>query len=186
MVPHLLSIAAFHKVRYGLLTFFADLFKPYLERSEIIKYADDATIIFPIRKSDTRQDISDMIKSEIENADHWCSLNKQKMNKNKLQIMTIGKQIPIDTQISFPFLEEIKILGLILNNKLNWKSHFDYVIKKANSRVFAFNKASKLLNKKELKILYQSSISSLFEYACPVFSVLTKEIQRKLRRIQQK
>ena len=84
-----------------------------------------------------------------------------------------------------------KLLGVLLREDLSWCDHVDYVIKKANSRLYALRKLKKAgLSDKDLVTIYSSFIRSRIEYASPAWSTLTQgqsdlieSIQRRALRI---
>jgi hypothetical protein len=62
----------------------------------------------------------------------------------------------------------------MISDDLSWNRHMDYVIKKANSRLYALLLLKKAgLNHSELINIYRSFIRSRVEYASPAWSSLT-------------
>ena len=60
-----------------------------------------------------------------------------------------------------------KILGVITDNKLNFKSHISEFCKKASQKVAALSKLSSYLHNSEKKLIFSSIIKSQFSY-CPL------------------
>ena len=83
-------------------------------------------------------------------------------------------------------IEETKLLGVIINNKLTWDSNTAYIVRKANSRIRLLHKLVEfgvpdqdLLN---ISMLY---IRSILEQSCQVWhSSLTIENSLDLERVQ--
>ena len=79
----------------------------------------------------------------------------------------------------------------MLNDDLSWADHIDYVVKKANSRLYALRLLKKAgLNVKDLVSMYTSFIRIRIEYASPAWAALTtnqsdttKSIQKTALRI---
>jgi hypothetical protein len=88
-------------------------------------------------------------------------------------------------------VSSFKLLGVLLREDLSWCDHVDYVIKKANSRLYALRKLKKAgLSDKDLVTIYSSFIRSRIEYTSPAWSTLTQgqsdlieSIQRRALRI---
>ena len=60
-----------------------------------------------------------------------------------------------------------KILGVIIDNKLNFKSHISELCKKASQKIAALSRLSSYLHNSEKKLIFNSIIKSQFSY-CPL------------------
>ena len=60
-----------------------------------------------------------------------------------------------------------KIIGLTINNKLNFKSHLSELCKKASQEIAALSRLSIYLHNSEKKLIFNSIIKSQFSY-CPL------------------
>ena len=60
--------------------------------------------------------------------------------------------------------KEQKILGVITDNKLNFKSHISELCKKASQKVVALSRLSSYLHTSEKKLVFNSIIKSQFGY----------------------
>ena len=63
----------------------------------------------------------------------------------------------------------IKFLGVILNESLNWTDHLNYIVSKINKNVGYFYKARRILDQKELINLYRCFIEPYITYCLPVW-----------------
>ena len=63
--------------------------------------------------------------------------------------------------------KERKILGVIIENKLNFKSHLSELCKKASQKVAALSRMSSYLHNSEVKLIFNSIIKSECIY-CPL------------------
>ena len=170
--------------------FFAD-FLPSSPKSKIVKYADDSHVLIPIFKNVSQNSIISIIHEEIESATVWCHNNKQMLNANKIKILNIFFSpygwTPLETDMYYSlFVENIKILGIIINHKLKWNNHTNQVIKIASQRFYAIRVLKNIMEGEEIKALYYALIRSLIEYGSPVFVVITNSLQSSLNRIQKR
>ena len=76
----------------------------------------------------------------------------------------------------------MKLLGFIVNDKLNWSSHIEYVCKKSAQHLHILRKLRDLISFDELHLVYISLIRSLLEYASPVFVGLNKKLSKRLEK----
>ena len=63
--------------------------------------------------------------------------------------------------------KEQKILGVIIEKKLNFKSHIRELCKKPSQKVTGLSRLSSYLHNSEKKIIFNSIIKSQFSY-CPL------------------
>jgi hypothetical protein len=156
-----------------------------------IKYVDDTTLweSCNLAKGDSN------IQHAANEAMTWCKSNNMKINTDKTKEMVIyfGR-----SNFSFPLismndseLERVsntKLLGVILNNKLTWGDHIDYICKKASQRLFfirLLKKANVPLS--DIVLIYCSIVRAILEYACEVWHhSLTKRQTDSLEHIQKR
>ena len=63
--------------------------------------------------------------------------------------------------------EEVEILGIKIDNNLNFNNHINLISRKAGQKLSALLRISSNLNMKQKKLLYKSIIKSQFNY-CPL------------------
>ena len=67
-----------------------------------------------------------------------------------------------------------KLLGVMLSNDLTWRVHVDYVLKKANSHLYALRKLRRAgLNQSDLVNVYCSLVRTCLEYDSPSWASLS-------------
>jgi hypothetical protein len=77
-----------------------------------------------------------------------------------------------------------KLLGVIISQDLTWNRHVDYILKKANSRLYSLRQLRKAgLTQHDLLKMYCSLVRSCIEYASPVWSDLIESVQKRALRI---
>jgi hypothetical protein len=74
-----------------------------------------------------------------------------------------------------------------LSNDLTWNSHADYIMKKANSRLYSLRKLRKAgLKQSDLATVYCSFIRSPLEYASPSSATLSSTLSNEIESIQRR
>jgi len=61
-------------------------------------------------------------------------------------------------------INEIKFLGLVINNKLSWRRHIDYNIPKLNSACYCVREIKLYVLQNTLQIIYYSYFHSIMTY----------------------
>ena len=85
-------------------------------------------------------------------------------------------------------VNEVTLLGLRITDSLTWGVHCEYIVKKAQQRVFSLTmlKRSKM-KPKDIISIYCSKIRPILEYASPVWhGGLTDEQSQSIEHIQQR
>ena len=151
-----------------------------------IKYADDINLIIPLTSS-TPDNITKLIDHETNIINQLCSLHSVVLNVEKSRVLLISRQKNCFTDAPIlPQVESLKVLGLIINDKLNWSSHVDFICKKANQRLHILRKLKDLLPADELHLIYTSLIRSILEYVSPVFVGLNKKLSERLLKVDKR
>ena len=107
---------------------------------------------------------------------HFC--NKRKLHPDPT-LTIYNSQIPVVTQTKF--------LGVIFDNKLNFKAHIDYVHQKCGKAMNLLKVVAKMdwgVDRSILVRLYRSFVHSRLDYGCAVFSSARKSYLKKLEPIQ--
>lgn len=151
-----------------------------------MKYADDITMVLPLLNGNVDY-IRDVIESETNNVRNWRSCNKLTLNTEKSNVMIVSRR-PVIFSMSLPIhhVHVLKLLGVLLNGKLTWDHHIDYVRVKASQRLHIIRKLKMLISTDRLHDVYSALIRSLLEYASPVFVGLSRRNNDILRRIDRR
>ena len=88
--------------------------------------------------------------------------------------------------INIEMVEEVKLLGVVIRSDLSWSSNTDFLVLKANSKLWFLRRLKNLgANFEDLKDIYIKQIRSILEFAAPVWhSSLTGEDRVRIERIQ--
>ena len=158
-----------------------------LKNVSILLYADDLKL-FHIIKS-PRDCIS--LQSDIDILSNWCDVNGFVLNIPKCAIMSffrckspIFHNYRIGTQL-IQRCEIFKDLGVIMDHKLTFNLHIDYVISKANSMLgFLKRNTREFRDLGTLNSLYFSLVRSLLEFGSVVWSPNYRSHVERIERIQ--
>ena len=109
---------------------------------------------------------------------------KIKLNVDKTHMMILGtkqrlnKYDKSDSVISIQFdgtaidrVYSTKCLGVIIDDKLLWHDHVDYVCKKVCAAIAVFKRAKPYIDLATSKIIYNCIIQSKIDYCCEVWGL---------------
>jgi hypothetical protein len=135
-------------------------------------YADDTTLLISDK---SLNNLFRVANSELTAITNWFHDNKLCINFTKTNYMVFTNSVVNNLSLNLnninieskPF---VKFLGIILDNKLNWKDHINCLILKLSHDVAMLKVASHCLPKSCLLTLYFSFFHSHMSYAINFWS----------------
>lgn len=157
--------------------------------SKFLLYADDNKIFAKISS------ISDCLRlqEDLNRLDVYCRINKLFLNYNKCQKITFTwKRYPINFQYhlnnrAVESTDCVKDLGVLMDSKLRFHRHIDYVVKGAlRSLGFVIRISRNFSNFICIKSLYMAFVNSVLGYCSVVWSPMYTIYQDRLESIQRR
>ena len=71
--------------------------------------------------------------------------------------------------------ETQKLLGIIIDQALNWNNQIDSVCLNISRRITLLKQLSKYVNRDSLKLYYNSYILPIFDYGCLILELLHRQ-----------
>jgi hypothetical protein len=143
--------------------------------TDIISFADD-TIIQIWAK--TIADLESKANSTLEEIVRWAKDNKLKFNETKTVCVLYTRNLKFSQPRIFLNGHQLKIsqsfkyLGIIIDSKLSWRSHVNYITNKANQLIMELIKFAKNqfgLNGRSLETIYKGAVLPLISYGVSVW-----------------
>ena len=141
------------------------------EASSILKFflfADDTTVFYSDK---TNSSTEETINKELEKVSNWLAANKLSLNVKKSIFMHFHygrqKKSTLNIKINNTNIEEkdtAKYLGTLIDNKLNWKSHTQFVKTKLSRAIGIISKIRYFSTEDVLLNLYYSFVQSHINY----------------------
>ena len=156
-----------------------------------ILFADDSNVFL------SGNNIDNLINSmniELEKLMVWLAANKLSLNVGKTNFMIFSppKKKPV---VRFPILIqgteikqifETKFLGVVVDHKLNWEGHINYISRKISRGIGILSKARKYLPKTCLQSLYFSFVYPYCDYCIEVWGKATHSALSKIIKLQKR
>lgn len=161
-----------------------------IKDSFISVYADDKKIF---RHISSPAD-SLLLQNDLNKFSTWCLKNFLELNVNKCQAITYSRkrfQLPPRTylidNVPVPSVDSLCDLGIICDRELNFRSHIDTSIKRANSALGFVKRWSKEFSDPYVtKSLYTTFVRPLLEYASQVWSPSYLSHSQRIEAVQRR
>ena len=137
-------------------------------------FADDGALFF---EDSCRSSYINM-KIELLTIIKWLSANKLSFNADKTEFMIFDASDDIEkivvevngVEFTIKECKTTKYLGLMVDNKLNFKSHIDYIKKKVMKRIGAMYRSKNLLPVKYRKMFANALMLPQFDYLDTIYN----------------
>ena len=166
--------------------FFNDFFHD-IENASVHNFADNTLSCF----TKTVKDLINVLKEVSEVAVNWFSSNKTIVNPDKFKsvILTKNKSDDVPTGLSIgtdivSIEKSVKLLGIQLDNRLNFNLHVNASCKSTSSQLNALVRLNKFLSFEQKKVLVNSFILSNFDYCPLVWFISSAKSLKKVGNLQ--
>ena len=169
------SYSSWREIKYGVPQgsilgplffniFLNDIFL-FVDKTKMANYADDNT---PYAIESNFENLINVLENETAILLNWFRINEMKSNEDKCKLIILnreGDKIKIGEE-NITGTKSVKLLGVTIDNKLNFDEHVHKICKKASQKLHALARISKYLDKNKLRVIMKTFIESQFNY-CP-------------------
>ena len=145
--------------------FMNDIFL-FVENTNITNYADDNT---PYAIESNLDTLLHTLQHDTSILLTWFHDNEMKSNNDKCHLIIVNgneNKIKIGNQ-EIAESKSVKLLGVTIDNKLDFNEHVTSILKKANQKLHALARIAKYLEPYKLRVVMKTFIDSQFNY-CPL------------------
>lgn len=147
----------------------------------LIMYADDTSLLI----SDTSDDL---LKSKCNNVlrvlSDWYKSNTLYFNSEKTQVLRFHNRQKICSQLDISingsdmlnFNQEVKFLGVTIDECLNWRAHCSQLVSKLNSMCYLMRNLKIVLTNEQLIMVYHAQVSSRLRYGVCFWGSSTQSV----------
>ncbi len=167
-----------------------DLFY-FMSLCELFNYADDNTISCT---AISRDEVIDKLENDTKIVIDWFEHNLMKANPDKFTVMFLTPKRAADDFPDFLFVNDYsiarhnvtKLLGVSLDDKLQFHKHVDDICMKASRQVNALIRVRRYLDVKDRYRIYESFILSNFNFCPLVWHICGMSATKKIDKIQKR
>ena len=154
---------------------------------DVCNFADDTTPFV------CDQNLEVVVRKLEENSDlaiHWFQNNYMKLNTDKCHlIMSAFKYEHIWAQIGKDKIwedNEVKLLGVTIDNRLNFDTHINNICKKANQKLSVLSRMRHILNFQQKRIVFKSFFEAQFKYCPLIWMFCSREANNKINKLHER
>ena len=143
----------------------------------------------------TKTDILEALRESHEKTIKWAKTHKSVFAPTKYQLIHFKKNIFVSLELFFKlsnhfvnFEEKCKYLKIIMNSRLQWQNHLQYLEKRSASKLTIFSIFAEFIwdiKTENLRRTYLTIVFSQFIYCASIWYVLTKEHDFKQKKKRQ-
>lgn len=152
--------------------------------SKVLLFADDA-LLYVV--GDSIAECVQKINEDLKRLSNWFEMNKLKLNIEKTKCMVLNANLDNDIlidNVAIDIVDEIKYLGLIIDNKLSFKSHLNYICKKIGKKLYFFSIIRKNLSVMSAIKIFNVMLKPHFEYCASILFTFNAEMMNRLQKLQ--
>ncbi len=164
--------------------FINDMFY-FIKESKIANYADDNTL-YTVSKTIT--ELLNTLENETTLILDWFRKNEMKPNDDKCHLIVCNEDNVSVTlrNEKISAAETVVLLGVKIDNKLNFSEHVSELCKKGNQKLHALARISRYLDKSKLRIIMKTFIQSQFNYCPLVWMFHNRTLNHKINRLHER
>jgi len=173
------------------LLFINDLIECYIPHSDIYLFADDAKLFRHIIQDSDKTALQKGVNALQEWTQEWLL----KLNASKCMVMSFGRYV--EKSYTYNILEnsqikplaqtdQIKDLGILLDERLSFRDHINDKINKAFSMLGIIKRNFKHLTIQSFTMLYKNMVRSHLDYCSSVWSPYMKKDIEALEKVQKR
>ena len=155
---------------------------------QIIFYADDCSIVY---SADSYDELEMKIENSLKNINDWMNKNHLTINIKKSNYMLIDfsgrRNNDICVKIGNNLLQKVfeaKVLGILIDDRLSFKSHIEFVCKKLSSRIGLLSRLKQFLPQNTLNLIFKSILQPIIDYGINVYGFTFDTHIKRIQRLQ--
>ena len=165
--------------------FVCDLFDFIDNDVNVGSYADDTTPY--VSAKNTKEVIATLENTSVEMLS-WFAFNGMKANPEKCHVLLSNDEI-CHANIGNHSIEsskQQKLLGILIDNKLNFEKHINELCTKASQKLSALCRISSFMSTKQKRTIMKAFINSQFGYCPLVWMNHSRKINNRINRIHER
>ena len=149
-------------------------------------YAEDNT---PYAIDKDIEEVLNILKKDTTTLIEWFNYNYFKMNADKCKLLITNHNENASISIQGEIISAsncVKLLGINIDNKLDYKEHISSICKKASLKLHALARISHFVNEHKLRILMKAFIESQFGNCSLIWMFHSRTSNNKINKLHER
>ena len=158
----------------------------FVDDNNVTNYADDTT---PYNIGRNVHALLDNLLIDTSVLLKWFEDNFFKLNADKCKLIVTNHDDDVTINVGGETIigqKSVKLLGVKLDNKLDFNEHITDLCKKANSKLHALARISHFISEDKLRVLMKAFIESQFSYCPLVWMFHSRTINNRINALHEK
>ena len=137
-------------------------------------------------------ELLEILRKEFKTAINWLKTKNMIVNPAKFQSMILSSKKGLSKSVlninGMELTKEssVKLLGIEIDNKLNFEKHISNICKKASSQLNAIYKLQTFMGHEEIEATINTLVYLNFNYDCLIWHFSSKKSQNKVEDIHER
>ena len=158
----------------------------FVNKCHITNYADDTT---PYSVDKTMDDLVSSLEADTNTFIKWFRDNYFKLNADKCNLIISKQNRGIFINIVDEIIEcssTVKLLGITIDNKLNFGEHVTKICKKVSQKLHALARISNYMSQEKLRVIMKAFIESQFGYCPLVWMFYSRTLNNRINMLHER
>ena len=163
----------------------------FLRKAKMANYADDNST-YAIEKDVMK--LLTILETETFSVLNWFRMNEMKPNPDKCHLIVADIDHKYYTSKSFIYLEKefieseesVDLLGVTIDQKLNFHKHIESILKKAYQKLHALMRVSTHMSHEKLRLVMKTFIESQFNYCPLIWMCHSRELNTRINTLHER
>ena len=158
----------------------------FIEETDLTNYADDNTPYTIESKVDI---LINILEKNTSILIKWFENNYFKMNTDKCKLLITKHGEEASAKIGNDVIKaskSVKLLGITIDNKLNFNEHVSKLCKKTSQKLHALARISNYMSTEKLKLIMKAFIESQFGYCPLVWMHHSRSLNNQINRLHER
>ena len=119
----------------------------------------------------------------------WFKDNYLQLNPDKCKLLISNYDKEISLILNNEIIEcssSVKLLGITLDNKLNFKEHISKLCKKVSAKLHALARISNFMSQDKLRVLMKSFVESQFSYCPLIWMFHSRTLNNRINKLHER
>ena len=158
----------------------------FIEEENLTNFADDNT---PYETGKCLECVLKLLENDAKQLLEWFENNYLKMNPDKCHLLVPKHEFEVSVNIAKESIKgesSVKLLGITIDNKLDFNQHISKICTKASQKLHALARIAPYQTKNKMVILKKAFIESQFNYCPLVWMFHSRTMNNRINRIHER